>query len=293
MPALISPINATAKLLQYQARGNPPGAHPESAVGNFFPGLEFNFLTVWKRTFIGIELVEWIGLVIGADEDAPPEVKNLVGTFLTHIDVPVDATGNVIEDDSGNPAGGISTFTTVIGPGANPDGTKGPVRVLRDFAPLEWGNLLAGLHARKGGTGEKVVCRFQDATGRNLDVALEVRRLIDDFGRISTEANLPGELTESLCSPWQTDFIGCACYYWAANRPDYINLWDDEQGNHGGGHNWLNEARETRPAPGSGVLKPFYTLVPGKTLEHEDILQNWENKLTFVIGGRDEAPKTP
>jgi len=289
----VIPINATARQLQYEARGNPPGAHPSSAVGNFFPGLEFNFLNVWKRVLVGIELLEWIGVVIGVDDDAPDEIKNLLGAFLTHLDVPVDAAGKVIVDANGNPVGGISTFTTVVGPSVNPDGTKGPVQVLRPFTPLEWGNLLADLHARKGGTGEKVVCRFQNGDGANLDVALEVRRLIDEAGRITTAANLPGELTESLCSPWQTDFIGCACYYWAANRPDYINLWDDEQGRNGGGHNWLNEARELRPAPGSGELKPFYTLVPGETLEHEDILQDWEKRLTFVIRGRDEAPGTP
>ena len=31
---------------------------------------------------------------------------------------------------------------------------------------------------------------------------------------------LPGELTQSLCSPWTHDFRDCACYYWASNHPD-------------------------------------------------------------------------
>jgi hypothetical protein len=30
----------------------------------------------------------------------------------------------------------------------------------------------------------------------------------------------PGELTQSLCSPWQHDFRDCGCYYWASNHPD-------------------------------------------------------------------------
>jgi hypothetical protein len=31
---------------------------------------------------------------------------------------------------------------------------------------------------------------------------------------------LPGELTQSLCSPWTHDFRDCACFYWASNHPD-------------------------------------------------------------------------
>src|SRR3712207_8764033 len=34
----------------------------------------------------------------------------------------------------------------------------------------------------------------------------------------------PGELTQSLCSPWQNDYRECGCYYWAASRPDYVNV---------------------------------------------------------------------
>jgi hypothetical protein len=31
---------------------------------------------------------------------------------------------------------------------------------------------------------------------------------------------LPGELTQSLCSPWTHDFRDCGCFYWASNHPD-------------------------------------------------------------------------
>jgi len=44
----IDPKNVSAQL-SYEARGNPPGAHPGSAVGNYFPGLEFNFLSAWRN----------------------------------------------------------------------------------------------------------------------------------------------------------------------------------------------------------------------------------------------------
>lgn len=32
----------------------------------------------------------------------------------------------------------------------------------------------------------------------------------------------PGDLTRSLCSPWQYDFALCGCFYWASNKPDIV-----------------------------------------------------------------------
>ena len=36
---------------------------------------------------------------------------------------------------------------------------------------------------------------------------------------ITPDVAEPGQLTQSLCSPWQNDYRECACYYWAASRP--------------------------------------------------------------------------
>ena len=275
----IDPKNLSAQL-QYQARGNPPGAHPESAVGNFFPGLEFNFLSAWRRILVGVELNESSGDVMAVDSDAPPEVESLVGFQVIAVDVQIV---------NGEVTGGIPIQVLAHGPGPddpNKDTIFGQIY-------LEWGNALASLHHEKGGTGQAVICLFQHPdTGELRQVALKVRKLFEpDSVLISRDAVQPGELTQSLCSPWQTDFIGCACYYWAANRPDYVNLWQKKSGSLGDGHNWLNDRRETKLDAESGEYKPFYTLVPGKTLKHEDIMrsEDWEKKLRFVVGGKDES----
>lgn len=274
----IDPKNLTAQL-NYQARGNPPDAHPASAVGNFFPGLEFNFLSVWRRIFVGIELNESSGDVMAVDRDAPPEIAALLGYQIVAVDVKT-----VDDKDTGTPI-----QVNIVGPSQvdpSRDTTLGQIY-------LEWGNALAGLHHEKGGTGQPVRCIFHNPdTDEKRMVSLQVRKLFEpDSALISQAAVQPGELTQSLCSPWQTDFIGCACYYWAANRPDFVNLWNTKDGSLGGGHNWLNDSRETKLDPESGVLKPFYTLVPTKNLKHEDILrsEDWEKKLRFVIGGKDEG----
>ncbi len=275
----IDPKNVSAQL-NYQARGNPPGAHPQSAVGNFFPGLEFNFLSAWRRIFVGIELNESSGDVMAVDADAPAEVKSILGFQLVGVDV------NIV---NGEVAGGILIQVPITGPNQDDppkDTTLGQIY-------LEWGNALAGLHHEKGGTGQAVLCVFQHPdTGEMRRVSLQVRKLLEpDSALIAQAAVEPGELTQSLCSPWQTDFVGCACYYWAANRPDYINLWTKKDGSHGGGHSWLNASRETKLDPDSGEYKPFYTLVSAKNLKHEDImrLEDWEGKLRFVISGKDES----
>jgi len=44
-------------------------------------------------------------------------------------------------------------------------------------------------------------------------------RYLDDDGALSRVFE-PGELTQSLCSPWTHDFRDCGCYYWASNHPD-------------------------------------------------------------------------
>jgi hypothetical protein len=277
----IDPKNLTAQL-SYQARGNPSGAHPGSAVGNFFPGLEFNFLGAWRRIFIGIELNESSGDVMGADPHADPELRELVGFQIIAVDVSVK---------DGKVSGGIPIQVPVIGPDASQtppkDATLGQIY-------LEWGNALAALHHERGGSDKPVVCVFQHPdTGETRNVSLKVRQLFEpDSALISRDAVPPGELTQSLCSPWQTDFVGCACYYWAANRPDFINLWAKNDGSTGGGNNWLTVNREQRVDSESGGDKPFFTLEPGKTLKHEDIMrsQDWETKLRFVIGGKDETP---
>jgi hypothetical protein len=215
----ILPKNISAQL-SFEARGNPPGAHPKSAVGNFFPGLEFNFLSSWRRIFVGIELNESSGDVMAVAPDAPPEVRALLGYQLVGVDI------------VGRPDGTIEARIPVLVDVQGPNQETPPKETLLGQIYLEWGNALAALHFERGGTGKLVTCAFQHPdTGERRVLDLAVRRLFDEGTAMISEAAVePGELTQSLCSPWQTDFIGCACYYWAANRPDYINLWSKPDG---------------------------------------------------------------
>ncbi|MER9107511.1 hypothetical protein NKH95_26750 [Mesorhizobium sp. M0848] len=268
--ATIKARNVTAEI-QFRGRGNPPASHPEDAVGNFFPGLEFNFQNVWKRFFVGLEVLEHNAQVIAVDEAA---VAASGGDIVSQ---GPDATR------LGAVAGGL--FLAIDGRQTFMQ-MKGPLQdqnLPRPFILFEWSNLLADIHAQKGGTAQTVECFFQSA-GQAIAVGpfrLKVNRLLDaDSALIKRETSLPGEITESLCSPWQTDYIGCACYYWAANRPDYVNITDADTASTTG-HNWLNVARVNADG------KPLYTLLDENLLTHKDVMQSWEDKFQFVFKSKD------
>jgi hypothetical protein len=93
----------------------------------------------------------------------------------------------------------------------------------------------------------------------------------------------PGELTQGLCSPWQNDYRECACYYWAASRPDYVNVVPADDGT-SRGDNWMQ-----RKDTGTYVVDndDFES-----SLSYDDLFRSWESVLRFVIGGVREPPST-
>ena len=253
----ISARNITAQMA-HRPRGNPPGTLPSSSVGNYYPGLELDLRNLWRRIFAGVELHEAVSVVIAVDESAPPEVQAVLGELLLSVD-------------------GHPIWVEVTGPRT----PAGPSEVLGGWS-LEWSNALADVIPL---AGTAVPCTFTKGESEQQTVALEVRPIFEGdeeapTGMLSRELAGPGELTQSLCSPWQNDFVGCGCYYWAASRPDYVNVEADGAGG-SRGHNWLQRGR-TPATPKS------YTLKRGDLLQHEDLIASWEDKLRFVFGGSDE-----
>src|SRR5262249_6894687 len=116
---------------------------------------------------------------------------------------------------------------------------------------MEWSNALTFVMRRQG---HAVKCHFtmepsdkmpdvpKDST-ELLEVDLVVRKMFDGESVAPAEDLLhPGELTQGLCSPWQHDYRECACYYWPASRPDYVNVEPTADGT-SKGDNWLSKER--------------------------------------------------
>jgi hypothetical protein len=114
-----------------------------------------------------------------------------------------------------------------------------------------------------------------------------VRRFFEaDSALIAEDMLAPGDLTQSLCAPWQNDYRECACFYWAANRPDYVNVEPRADGA-SAGNNWMQKDR-TAITPKVYINDDWQD---ERLLSHLDLVTNWEEALRFIIANQDEPPK--
>jgi hypothetical protein len=198
--------------------GNPVSTLLESGVGNCFPGLEFDIRNLERRFFPFLEVdmsifgpriirvasADAAGAERAAQNGELPQqvaaqyrriaddlaagrewsVSRLSGTFgpLGQLDFTVDSLG-----------------TPSTGPGRMPPDPWTAVRMLTE--------------------GVDVVLRLQGNGNAQMTLTGKRTRYLGDDGALA-EIFLPGELTQSLCSPWTHDFRDCGCYYWASNHPD-------------------------------------------------------------------------
>jgi hypothetical protein len=249
----INPKNLTAQFA-FRAAGNPPSTLPHEAISNFFPGLEFDLRSLWKHIFEGIELHE-AGLV-----DEGHRVMAVAPAGLAD-------TAGVRAGDRLRSVDGRAVDTQVVtdaGPG-------------QDRNAMEFFNAFAELTQKPGQTAS---CVFESASGARLTVDLRVRPIFDGaaFARELLEA---GAMTQGLCSPWQADYRECGCYYWAASRPDFINVQIDVATGVATGQNWMQKNR----APGA----PYTPDQPGNPAQfsYDDLYTKWQQVLKFVVGGKD------
>jgi hypothetical protein len=253
--------------LQFRALGNPPSTLPNSAISNCCPGLEMDFRNAWKRIFVGIELHESSNFVVKVDPSAP-ELHELANNYqlmkVQGVPVMATATGPLIPDGPNVPL---------------PDSDGDDALI-----PLEWSNVLAGVIYNSA--GKLVECEFQsmDPPVRNLAFNLRVRNFFEN-AVIARDLLKPGELTQSLCSPWQNDYRECGCFYWAASRPDYVNVELSEDGN-SIGHNWMQRDR----TPETAKVYVSDDFLDERLLSYNDLFNGWEKALRFVIGNEDEPP---
>jgi hypothetical protein len=280
MPDPIEARNLTAQL-QYRAAGNPPSTLPSAAVSNSYPGLDADFRNLWTRLFAGIRLHEGVNFVAAVDADAPEDLRPLAGGYL------------LVR------AGTYSITVPVIGPTV---AGGGDVPLKDEFGdtttPMEWSNALASvLHEH---AGETIECEFHSiGDGPPITRALRVRRLFEtaqvggervDRPAIAREMLAPGDLTHSLCAPWQFDYRYCECYYWAATRPDYVNV-ETRPDLTSEGNNWLQKDR-TPGAPKVYIADSESAPPPGLVTTSE-LITAWARILRFVFRGIDEPAVPP
>lgn len=262
------PVNLAAQL-HYLGAGNPPTTHPSSAISNAYPGLEMDFRNIWKHIFVGIELHESNNLVVATAPDHP------LLTPLTNAYRLIKVNDQAVTAVVKGPAAKGKSFQDSFG---------------ETVLPLEWSNALAlVLQAPE----PRVQCLFQslDDPTMTLEFSLERRSFFDHEPQggtvpravISRALAAPGELTQSLCSPWQNDYRECACFYWAANRPDFVNIETRPDGT-ADGNNWMQKDR-TAATPPTYIVDDW---ADPRLITHIELFTDWEKLLRFVFDGKDE-----
>ncbi len=260
-------LNDKKAQLDYLANGNPANSLPSAAISNCFPGLDYDFKEFWRRAFVGIVLLEWDNYVIDVEDS---KYAHLKGHRLLKID-------------------GAPTIVTVQGPQI-PGGASGdlPTSTTQPgVVCMEWSNSMATVMRKQGQTAK---CSFTLKEAANpvliptdekdlIHEDLTVRQMLDG-DTLAPDKDLikPGELTQSLCSPWQHDYRECGCYYWPASRPDYVNV---EPGPDGvsRGDNWLAIDRT-----GEYVLDDRKD---ERLATYLQLFTRWEEMLRFQVKGRD------
>lgn len=259
--------NLTAQI-HHRGAGNPASVLPRSAISNCFPGLEFDFRNLWRRAFEGIVLVENNNYVVEAD----PKFQHLATRRLLRF-AGLDVGTMVATSGPVMPNGSSGTLASAANPNA--------------VSFMEWSNSFARIMHLQGQVVECEFTAYANATDEvlltpeteTLKIGLTMRRFFEDeTATINSDMLQPGELTQGLCAPWQNDYRECACYYWAASRPDYVNVEPGQDGL-SKGDMWFAKKRTGTYIPDNRVDTRLWS--------YDDLFKSWQEDLQFVIRGKD------
>jgi len=311
----IFPRNLTARAA-YRAVGNPSSTRLESGVGNCYPGLEYDHRNLDRRFFPGLVLE-----FVSQDDALAPDPARSGARLVSIVTSDPDLAGNSSPEakallaELNGPAGtalGTGTwFLDEIEQGGRritlsalqPDGTAQPLDglvVWRLVRCLEAGPVRIKLLRRAGASTDA-----GSVHPAEIELAGWRRKFVDPTTGVLSQAYEPGELSQSLCSPWQHDFRDCGCHYWASNHPDLVLAEDrlDEQELMSGlsadpsramtGIDWLRSDRaRARAAAALGnrdLNRPL-------EMDHYEINQRWQ-ELAIVLGGKETPsvyePRSP
>lgn len=291
----IFPRNQTARS-DAIVRGNPITTRPDDAVENTFPGLEFDHRNIEKQFFPG--------LMFELHHSASAWLRSVDTSFGYPINEADRAAGLTLWQVVGN-------FPEIGGSGRVARsqitlfGRPGRLvwQVLRELEAGEVAIVLGPLRSIAETVPTGIDEQVQAALGAGVNVALPFvgSHIVVLFGQrieylekgvINPRVFEPGDLTRSLCAPWQYDFTDCGCWYWASNKPDMVAVSD-------GGPQIFNFQRvrnggtdgpeppthppvisiefwiRGRTADETGNVLPAGEIVP-RQMNHAELINGWE-----------------
>ncbi len=288
-PIKLQPRNASALRRGQNERdavrivvGNAVSTRLESGVGNCFPGLECDLRNLERRFFPFLEidvqqtatsLAEVVAVDLAGVQNAVKtrQLTKEMEAIYQEIARTISQSGSawVIERITGTfgPLGPLVLGATDLGPPGS-----GPNR----RPPDAW----TAIRLLTEGTEVQLVLRRQN---QRRTVVGKRARYLDDNGALASMF-LPGELTQSLCSPWTHDFRDCGCFYWASNHPDIAKpplpspIPNVPEVNSEVPWERADRGLRTLPAPATSES-------PAE-LSHYEINSQWQT-LNFVLDGRE------
>jgi hypothetical protein len=289
------PRNLTARAAAV-VRGNPVTTRPESGVENAFPGLEFDQRNLDKVFFPGLELElhHDFGVMLRSFDPEGPAAPFFDGEAIEEGIFLAFVQGRFASRGAGVPLSDrVLRFTAPAGLESwrfVRDLEVGPVAVLLcDLATFQ--SIAAGAL-----DASSVVGWFRDRSNRAISVAGlgrlvllfgERSRYLTPSGVIDPRLVQAGDLTRSLCSPWQYDFADCGCFYWASNKPDMVS--SEAQ------HNQvLNFQRKDRSPEADQATEADDWLLKQRgswdgaslTMRHAEMIER-SGELPFVVAGKE------
>src|SRR5580692_10315259 len=203
-----------------EVTGNPVMTRLESGIGNCFPGLECDLRNLERRFFPFLEIEINFSVAQGIMQVAAVDLPG-VEAAAGNGGLPAADAANyrTIAQDLRNGAGWVvSNIAGDFGPFKqqtfNPDDLTGSSFGNQRLPPEPW----AAVRTLVEGTPVTLTLVRRPAPG-TITLTGNRARYLDDTGALARMFQ-PGELTQSLCSPWTHDFRDCACFYWASNHPD-------------------------------------------------------------------------
>jgi Ferritin-like len=291
-PTKLIPRNAPALLKSRETNpkprlliGNPISTRLEAGIGNCFPGLECDLRNLERRFFPFLEAdmpdatIDVISVDIAGAEaaarDGTLRKANLNGYRTLHAGgswtvEKIKGTFGSLGQQSLTLADLNVTNPTSFGPRRKPIDPWTAVRMLTEGTNVT-------LVLRKKHTG---------AAAHRVTLTGKRARYLGDDGALA-EMFLPGEMTQSLCSPWTHDFRDCSCLYWASNHPDIAQ--PPEPGPKHTDRGWdlfvpweRTDRSLDKPPAAATVNGPSDDAIFG----HYEINRHWQD-LNFVIEGRE------
>lgn len=305
------PRNLTARAA-YRVAGNPDSTRLESGVGNCFPGLEYDHRNLDRRFLPGLtfEFISngsttpvppyWGGRLVEVNLRDPgfipgssPSIAEQTALSTLRQQISESRIGSR-QFDATSEAWYISAIsqggTRIDLSGPDADGNVVP------FDGLTVWRLIRGLEP--GAVEVELTARVMLD---NLPIPEPItlsgwrRQYSDPATGVLSSAYRPGELTQSLCSPWQHDFRDCGCFYWASNHPDVVQVEDlpgdpilpgGQSADSGRALTRVRWLRSERSAERSSEARETYGLNRPTEMDHYEINLRWQ-ELPMVVGNKE------